>query len=133
MLPKTDNLALKATIIAVCAGLMYLFCLSASAGELQALILAAVVFLPCAAGLWMLKEIARKLVCAVIWLFILIAPPGLINPFMAMDRYGHNPPEAWQLALAIYPFVALGLAIVHLLEKHKTEFSPLFHKHIDCE
>ena len=77
-----------------------------------------VVILPIGVGLWLLKEVARKIVIFfIMFSMVIIVPVGLINPFMAMDV--KDPPDVTQLVISIYPWVNLGLLFVPILGIHK--------------
>jgi hypothetical protein len=128
ILPPTNSKPLLSVVITLCAGIAYLFGLQFYIGGIERAIFAVVFLLPFGFGLWLLKEPARLLASAIIMLLVIFVPVGLINPFAAMDELGPEPPEAWKLALAIYPWVAVGLLLVHILGKYKNEFTPLFKK-----
>lgn len=124
MLPKTDNRYLQATIVLLCLAMSVYLVRVVAVGGMVGMAIAAFLILPLVTGLWLLKELARKLVSALLVFLVIVLPPGIINPFSAMDMQG-APPAAGELALRVYPWVAVGLLLAHVLGKYKSEFTPL--------
>jgi hypothetical protein len=94
-------------------------------GGITSLAIVTALIFPLIVGLWFLKELARKVVSTILILLTILLPIGIINPFAAMDMQP-SPPGVWELAFQVYPWVAVGLLIVHVLGKYKSEFKPLF-------
>jgi hypothetical protein len=113
-------------VIIICIGIAYLFGLQFYMGGLGRIIFAVAFVMPIGVGLWFLKTPARWLVSTIIMLLVIFLPIGFFKA--AIHELGPNPPETWQLVLAIYRWVAVGLLLVHILGKHKGEFTPLFKK-----
>jgi predicted transporter len=127
ILPQTKSRPLQMVVIICSLLVAYLGIQTIMAGGIFRYLFASLLIFPTAVGLWLLKEPARMLFSAVALLAIIFIPAGIFNPFYAMDHQG-NPPPVTDLALAIYPCVAIGLFLVHILGKHKNEFTPLFKK-----
>jgi len=124
---KNHSLVLKAVVLSLVAGLIALAVRGVAStfdhASVYGPVILAAALLALAAGLWRMQEWARSAVVFVIWLLIIVVPLGRINPFAAADGLGLNPPSAWQLAFSIYPWVALGIFVLHVLGKHKLAFS----------
>jgi hypothetical protein len=126
LLPQTKSKTLMFVVLVICSGIAYLCGLQFYLGGVERALFAVVFLMPVGVGLWLLKEAARLLVSAIIMLLVIFVPFGIINPFAAMDALGPNPPDAWKLAMAVFPWVVVGLWLVHILGKHKSEFTPVF-------
>lgn len=73
-------------------------------------------------GLWRLKTWARWITVFVLWFCVIVIPIGVLNPFAAMEWEGGAP--RWELlASCVALGVALGLFLLHILGKHKREFT----------
>ncbi len=127
MILKVKSTVLKTVLLLLMVALVAMAILSIKSaiqgGSAYGAVVWASVLLAVAVGLWHLQEWSRAVVVAFIWLLIIVVPLGLINPFAAMDELGSNPASAWQLAVSIYPSVGLGIFVLHILGKHKREFS----------
>ncbi len=128
ILPPAKNKALLAAVTLICSGLVYLCFLLLWLGGVGRVLFMVFFLMPLALGLWRLKELARRVVSVLIMACVFLVPPGLINPFAAMNRSTADMPDVWELALMVYPWVALGLLLVHILGKHRAEFLPLGRK-----
>jgi hypothetical protein len=123
---NTDSpAALKTVLIVLIAGCMLLAVsaiLQALSGRLLPLLIAALLWLPLAWGLWRMRPLARKIAVALLWLIAVVLPIGVINPFAAMDGAIDINTPIWQLALPVFGLVGLALFALHILGKYKTEF-----------
>lgn len=91
-------------------------------GNWFALLIAAGLWIPLAVGLWLLHPLARGVTVVILWVIVIVAPVGLINPFAAINDYGPDFPSVGTLVAYIYPVVACGVYLLHVLIKHKSEF-----------
>lgn len=127
-LPNANSWVLKATLVALIGGLVALSTrvvltavhdnsfsyITVVATALQMLL---------AIGLWRTQAWARTTTVYFIWFMIIVSPLVVFSPFRVMDELWPNPPSAWILALQVYPWVGLGIIILHVLGKHKADFS----------
>ena len=75
-------------------------------------------------GLWRLHPAARWISVILLWMLIVVLIGGVINPFTAGDQIAEHgtAPSVWMLVAWITPAIAVSLAILHILGKHKGEF-----------
>jgi hypothetical protein len=76
-----------------------------------------------AAGLLRRSASARTFTVWVLWFIVIVVPFGMINPFAAINGRGPPFPDVWDLVIWIYPCVAAALVVLHILGKHKKEFT----------
>lgn len=126
ILPMTKSKMLQGTIIVLCVTMLCVFIIAILVGGVPRILFAIFIILPNTVGLWLMKEPARLIVSTFIMFLVIVVPLGLINPFAAMDAQDQNSPDVWSLVLEIYPWVAVGLFVVHILGIHKHEFKSVF-------
>lgn len=126
MLSTHDSPALKGVLL-----LLILCCLwlavsavgEAVSGNWLPLVVALLLWLPLAWGLWRLHPLARRVAVALLWLVVIVLPIGVINPFAAMDGAVDIGQPLWHLLVPVFSGVALALFMLHILGKYKAEFS----------
>ncbi len=73
-------------------------------------------------GIWRLKRWARWITVCALWFCVIVVPIGVLNPFTAMEWEGGAP--QWEvLAAWVGLGVAIGLFMLHVLGKHKADFT----------
>ena len=121
-LPKTRVKSLLFVILALC-GMCLEYIVSALAGaEAFRLFYALVLFLPLMIGLWHQSNLARLFVSGVLLILVVLAPLLALDPFDRDAPY----PDVGDFALEVYPWVVVGLMVIHILGKYKSEFKPVF-------
>jgi len=116
-----------ATVVALAGAASYLAVLSfvrfiadPGLGGLCATVLWSVLGL----GLWRLNQGARAFTVVGLWLFILLLIVGTFNPFTAGDFISERgaAPSVWELAVWVFPIIAVSIALLHILGKYRDEF-----------
>lgn len=122
-LPASDN-RLLVCVVAVVAALYGLFAVALAINVLRAPVSLGVAlpFVVLSWGMWRLKKWARWITVFVLWFCVIVIPIGVLNPFAAMEWEGGAP--QWEvLASWVAGGVALGLFVLHVLGKHKGDFT----------
>jgi hypothetical protein len=125
-LPKTRTPSLLFVILALCGILLYLFTSAIVSRNFFRVGFALIIFAPLGVGLWLQFNFSRAILAGATLFLAILLPVGLINPFAASDYFPRSPPDVWDLALDVYPWTVVGLIVVHVLEKYKSQFKPLF-------
>ncbi len=124
MLNSVRSPALKAVLLLLITGCLVLIgnaVVLALSDAWLPMLTAALLWAPLTWGLWQRHPLARRVVLVLLWLIIIVLPIGLINPFAYMDGMVSGP--VWKLALPVYGIAAVALFMVHILGKHKAEFT----------
>jgi len=125
MLPRPVSPALQAVRLSLIAGCLWLAVSAvreSPGGNWLPLGLALLLWLPLAVGLWHYHPLARRIAVFLLWLVVIVLPIGVINPFAAMDGAIDVDQPLWRLALPLLGVIALALAMLHILGKHKDVF-----------
>lgn len=126
MISKLSSPALKGVLLLLILGCLWL---AASAvgeairGNGFPLGVALLLWLPLAWGLWRLHPLARRVAVVLLWLVVIVLPIGIINPFAAMDGAVDIGQPLWRLVVPVFGGVAVALFMLHILGKHKAQFS----------
>jgi hypothetical protein len=124
-LPKTRVKSLLFVILALCMTLFHLIVEAVLSGDEFRVYFAIFCFLPLMIGLWCQFNFVRISVAAVLLVLMIFIPPGIINPFSAINGDTPDFPDAWELVLQVYSWVIVGLMVVHILGKYRSEFRPI--------
>lgn len=123
---NTHSTALKCVLsmlIAGCAWLVVSAAMQIPDGNYWPALLACILWGPLGWGLWQMHPLARRVVVVLLWFIVLVLPVGVINPFAAMDGAIPADQPIWQIALPLFGLVAVALFMLHVLGKHKAEFT----------
>jgi hypothetical protein len=127
-LPKTRVKSLLFVILALCGIFLHFVVFAICSGNDIRIAFALIVFVPLGVGLWLELNFARAILAGAILLLAVFMPFGFINPFAVGDYFPGAAPDVWDLALDVFPWTVVGLMVVHILGKYKSEFKPVFHK-----
>ena len=125
-LPDAKN-RLLANVVAVLAAFYGLITLALVIGAARgstplASLVTAALFALFSWGLWRLKKWARSITVFILWFFVVVTPFAVLQPYTTMEWQGGAP--RWEfLVPGIGAGMALGLFLLHVLGRHKAEFS----------
>jgi hypothetical protein len=122
LLPTTRSRALALVVAAVAA---FYFCVTVllllNARQSLGALAAAPLFALLAWGIWKLSRFVRWVTVICLWLMVVMAPLGIINPDAASSLGDRAPHWTTMVAIAAL-FVFVGLLFLYVLGKHKREF-----------
>ena len=126
-LPHTNRWSLQMVVVilaALCAAeAIASFMMFAYAFQLADLVIGGF-FLVLGVYLWLLNAFARAVAVFLLWLVVIVLPLGVLNPFMASDMAAAGRElNIWYALAALVPLVAMACGALHILDKHKREFS----------